>query len=453
MNRKELINGLTQDILAYVMNGGFSRHELATSIKPEALDQRFNDYELLLDLHFILKPEVVGFAEQLSERIRNVRTETTTVTQTQRGGIDGHINWCSTMKTRYATNPYDRSLFVTENRSKDYDIPENIVLKRLLSIIYATLRDADEYLKANYDWVTDRWQANDNIIDEFQRTVERNVHIRRIRDPEAYEPTERMLTSAENARQKIYRDAAELLRARDNLFDGDPDAIRSLLTQTAITPDDQAQLFELYVLFRFISTLEDFQDTQPIFQTIKSGRNEVARIEGKQEVVIYYDTSASDRGLSFRTEPDIGDRKPTRAEYVQRSARDVASNYFNKKFQNHTGRPDIIVLEIKSDEPLEYEYLIAEVKHSTREETIRAGIRETLEYLAYLRINEEYVFGQDTEDKPGVFGNGWNGLLIIQDLEDETPCVQEQDEEPITIVQASELDSGIQTVLKKILDE
>jgi hypothetical protein len=134
------------------MNGGFPKQELATSIKPEALDQRFEDYELLLDLHFILKPDVVEFVEQLSQRLRNVRTETKTVARTQRGGIDGHINWGSTVKARYSTNPNDRSLFVTENRSEGYDIPENIVLKRLLSIIYTTLRDADEYLKGNYDW-------------------------------------------------------------------------------------------------------------------------------------------------------------------------------------------------------------------------------------------------------------------------------------------------------------
>jgi hypothetical protein len=421
--------------------------------EPEALDQRFEDYELLLDLHFILKPDVVEFVEQLSQRIRTIRTETKTVARTQRGGIDGHINWGSTVKARYSTNPNDRSLFVTENRSEDYDIPENIVLKRLLSIIYTTLRDADEYLKGNYDWVTDRWQANTDLIDQVQRTVERNVHVRRIRDPETYEPTERMLTTAENSRQEIYRDAAKLLRTRQQLFDGDRDALHILLSQTAITPDDQARLFELYVLFRFINTLEDLQGTQPVFQTIKSGRQEVAKIDGEQEIVLYHDTSASDRGLSFRTEATPDDREPTRAERVQQTARDVASNYFDKNFQNHTGRPDVIVLEVKSDDPLTYEYLIAEVKHSTREETIRTGIKETLEYLAFLRINEDYVFGRDTSDEEDIFGSGWNGLLVVQDLDRETPSVDAQKDEPITILQAGELDEQLPTIFNSVLDQ
>jgi len=311
------------------MNGGFPKQELATSIKPEALDQRFEDYELLLDLHFILKPDVVEFVESSSPNAcgtsapkrkpspaRNAAALTDTSTGVNRQSPVLHQS--------------KRPIVIRHrNRSEGYDIPENIVLKRLLSIIYTTLRDADEYLKGNYDWVTDRWQANTDLIDQVQRTVERNVHIRRIRDPGTYEPTERMLTTAANSRQEIYRDAATLLRARQELFDGDPDALRTLLSQTAITPDDQARLFELYVLFRFITTLEDLQDTQPVFQTIKSGRQEIAKIDGEQEIVLYHDTSASDRGLSFRTEATPNNREPTRAEQVQQTARDVASTYFD----------------------------------------------------------------------------------------------------------------------------
>jgi hypothetical protein len=262
-----------------------------------------------------------------------------------------------------------------------------------------------------------------------------------------------MLTTAANSRQEIYRDAATLLRARQELFDGDPDALRTLLSQTAITPDDQARLFELYVLFRFITTLEELQGTQPVFQTIKSGRQEVARIDGNQEIVLYHDTSASDRGLSFRTEATPNDRDSTRAERVQQTARDVASTYFSKNFQNHTGRPDVIVLEVKSDDPITYEYLIAEVKHSTREETIRTGIKETLEYLAFLRINEDYVFRRDTSDEVDIFGSGWNGLLVVQDLDQDTPSVTEQADEPITILQADELSEELPSILKNILNK
>jgi hypothetical protein len=195
------------------------------------------------------------------------------------------------------------------------------------------------------------------------------------------------------------------------------------------------------------------QNTQPVFQTIKSGRQEVAKIDGEQEILLYHDKSARDRNLSFRTEATPDDRDPTRAEQVQQTAHDVANTYFDKNFQNHTGRPDVIVLEVKSDDPLTYEYLIAEVKHSTREETIRTGIKETLEYLAFLRINEDYVFDRDTSDEEDIFGTGWNGLLVVQDLDQDTASVDAQEDEPITILQAGELNEELPGILENVLNQ
>ena len=91
------------------------------------------------------------------------------------------------------------------------------------------------------------------------------------------------------------------------------------------------------------------------------------------------------------------------------------------------------------------------MKHSTREETIRTGIKETLEYLAFLRINEDYVFGRKTSDEADIFGSGWNGLLIVQNLDQETPSVDAQKEEPITILQAGKLDEELHGILQNVL--
>jgi len=112
----------------------------------------------------------------------------------------------------------------------------------------------------------------------------------------------------------------------------------------------------------------------------------------------------------------------------------------------------VLALEVKQTDPLQYEYLIAEIKHSTREETIRTGIKETLEYLAFLRVNEEFVFGERGDTDPQYFGSGWNGLLVVQDLEQETPSVADQHDEPITILQAGELDAGLKTVLRELIE-
>lgn len=96
--------------------------------------------------------------------------------------------------------------------------------------------------------------------------------------------------------------------------------------------------------------------------------------------------------------PDEDKQNPSRTDKVQLEAQEIAGDYFKKEFRNHTGRPDVIVLEVIGDEADQHEYLITEVKNSTSTDTIRRGIKETLEYLAFLRVNEEYAFGPTPED-------------------------------------------------------
>jgi len=446
MNKNELINQLSQDIIGYVMSGSLKNREIARQIKPDDLNERFEDYELLLDLHFILKDDVVDFVKQLPQRIRNIRTETESVSKTRRGTVDGHINWGATVKKRYSQNPRDNSLFVCDNRSEDYDIPENVVLKRLISVIYSTIDQSNGYLKSEYDWASNTWKGEEELIDELERIVERNVHVKRIRSPENYEPTERMLITAEGSRQTIYQDAARLLRTRQRLHQGDQEELKQLLDNTAITPDDDGKLFELFVLFRFVSVLEDMFDQQPNFNTITTGQNEIAKFDGDPELVLYHDKSAKDRDLSFRTEEEVTGRLKTRSEKVQEVAHSVASTYFQTDFQDQTGRPDIIVLEIHDKSINDYEYLITEAKYRTGTDSIRQGIKESLEYLAFLRLEDQFVFGDESNED--YFGSGWNGLLVTQDLNQETASFEEQEDSEIKILQASELRGQLQSVIE-----
>ncbi|MDR9432062.1 MAG: hypothetical protein RI568_15380, partial [Natronomonas sp.] len=442
MDRDELVAGLSQDILTYVMHGSFPEDHVAAELKPNGLDERFDDFESLVRLHFILKPAIVDFVEALPKRLRNIKTGTETTTTVSRGSISGRIDWPSTVKQRYSTNPHNRALFVCDDRSESYEIAENIVLKRLLSVIYKTLDDCEAYLRADYEWVTDRWRENLELVDVMRRTFERNVHVKRIRDPETYEPTDRMLQRAETARTPLYTDAAALLRSYRDSLDADREAMTELLEQTAITPDDEETLLELYVLFRFVAAIESLREDSFTLSTIVSDSQAIARMDdGDAEITLYHDNSARKRGLSFVPENFEKDKDDlTRSEMVQRETREVLSTYFeNDEFRRTTGRPDVIVLEVDADD--RQEYLITEIKNSTNPQTIRSGIKETLEYLAFLRQNGEFVFEDDT----AYFGSGWNGLLVVQDIEgSQTAALDEQ--RSIRILQASEVESKLRTV-------
>ncbi|WP_266083347.1 hypothetical protein [Haladaptatus caseinilyticus] len=125
---------------------------------------------------------------------------------------------------------------------------------------------------------------------------------------------------------------------------------------------------------------------------------------------------------------------------------DIANDYFqDRSFQTHTRRPDIIVLEIAHPDG-EQDYLITEVKNSTNTKTIRQGIKETLEYLAFLQQDDEFVYGSEVSE--GYFGNGWNGIMVIQDAVEETASLEEQ-ENKIKILQAPEVDTALEQVLQQ----
>lgn len=449
MNRQELLDKLTQDVLGYVMHGHLSDDVLVESLKPEGLADRFDDYQTLIDLHFVLRDDVVAFVRELPQRLRQLETSTESRTRTSRGTVRGRVNWSQTARVRSTQSPGDRSLFVCDTRTETYDTDENIVLKRLLATVYQAVENAQEYLNSEYEWVNEAWRGEEGLLLELQRIMERNVHVRRIREPEQYEPTDRMLVSSENSRQPVYREAAGLVREYRAIHQGESTAVRNLLEQTAITPDDEETLLELYVLFRFIATIEDLHGGEFTVSTIESGRQEIARLSGPKEIVLYHDTSGGDRGLSFRSVPEEkSDGELSRTEAVQRAAQRVARDYFGQQFQNHTGRPDVIVLEVIDENAGSYEYLITEVKNSTRVDTIRGGIKETLEYLAFLRQDGEYVNG--SKSGGAFFGDGSNGLLVVQDMpERETQPFSEQ--EGIGILQVGKLDEQLESVLADIV--
>jgi hypothetical protein len=73
---------------------------------------------------------------------------------------------------------------------------------------------------------------------------------------------------------------------------------------------------------------------------------------------------------------------------------------------------------------------------TTRRATLTPRTAIATSNRAFLRVNEDDVFGRESENEDEVFGSGWNGLLVVQDLDEETPSVAEQASEPITILQA-----------------
>lgn len=111
--------------------------------------------------------------------------------------------------------------FVSSDSYTDYDIPENLVLKKLLWVIYETV--TEDLVEIDYPWRTERWTAD--RAKEFKRIYTRNVHLTRIRNGEQIELTPRDLTAARTARYELYNDAYDRYNQYQRLMENQFEAL------------------------------------------------------------------------------------------------------------------------------------------------------------------------------------------------------------------------------------
>jgi len=450
MRESDLVDAVADDLFTYVLNGDFPADDIAPLIKPASYPDQYDDFDRLVDLHFILDEAVQDFVTDLEQDLRGIKTGTERESTVQRGGITGRIDWGATYQERATTSPGNSGLYVTELQSEAYDISENIVLKELISRIHSALKNVTRYLTDSRTWVENTWAAGSDLRDSFQTTAEQNIHLRRIPDPKPTEPTDRMLTRAASSRTELYREAATLVQQRQQYDAGDPDAIGALLQDTLITPSGRQTLFELFALFRIIDALRNLDEQaigRPTYHTLESGREVAATFDGARALEVYYDQTPDD--ISFH--PYTESKGPqSRSDMAHKQAREVADVFLTETaVQQHTKRPDVIVRAGTSDTPYT-DYLIVEVKDSTKQDRIRSGITELAEYLQFLRTESGYEFPE------GDFGSGLNGLLVVQDLDTTdkiTPASLAQQagaDIPIRIVQARHLQTVLPSLLRRI---
>jgi hypothetical protein len=169
-------------------------------------------------------------------------------------------------------------------------------------------------------------------------------------------------------------------------------------------------------------------------------------INRSTSVEVYHDSSGRERDLSFIS--DAGDKRPaerSRTERASIKSDEIEASYFDEPQRgDRTGRPDVIILKLVSNDHVGY--LVTEVKFSASRNRIRQGIRELLEYLTFMRNGGSLV-----HSPPAIFGPRHRGLLVIDDLEDHvSPPIADQ--EQITILQAEELDEYLDELLGQMME-
>lgn len=424
-----LIEETAEELVTFLRNGGINERELTSTL--DFTDLAISEFRRLKRIHFVLSDPVIKFVKSLPRNVRRIKTETTRSRDVMRGEIEGKIDWGETTKLRNSQSYGDRTLFVCETPYSEYDIPENLVLKQLLNIIYKTI--TDDIARIDYAWRTERW--DDSLINDLTRVVERNVHINRIRNADTIDLRQRDLDAARQSRRDLYREAYELYSRYDRLMANDfsNEAVRQLLTETLVDPDNDPTLFELFCVFKLIRVLRTEYDQLQI-QPVQNGGEAIARMESSsREISVYTDNTGT---LTLREM--IDDVTPPLPPYLQRARQviDAHQRAANEAFgtdpgrELYQGRPDIIVeiYDITNGTKQLDRLLLGEIKYSDQTQTASRGLKQLLEYMTYAReAADSTTYFVETDVN-------LRGLLFVDKIEATQPS-----REDLTIVTTDDL--------------
>ncbi len=405
-SQSALMEEMAEDFTQYLKAGAdkfFNVSAFSRDIDPNL---NIDEIEKLLRVHFVLTHEeeddragVIDFVRKLPERVRRIKTTVSHHKKTFRGEVRGRISWKDTIASRYAQNPRNKGLFVCSQREKNYDIDENLVLKKLLQIIHSVVFGELEYaIENNYGWVGNWVSDEEHLRSMLERIFHRNVYLRRI-DLSEITVTERMISNAKSSRHPLYREAAHLLTRYRKLmnYEFDQEEARELLRNTFIQPQKTEVLFELYWVIRIIKWYEGEYEPENIsFKIIEPEESVIARWEcGGHTYTIWHDSTGQSRFSESLS--DIADTTDGEDNYIGRhvKALEKVQEMVNTGDESlWGGRPDILLEKAGPDGKVQ-EMLVGEVKYTDNDDYVIQGLRELIEYMGLIRHGEEYVEAYD----------------------------------------------------------
>lgn len=415
---EELLEKVAENFHTYLRRGV----EFEKVIGSAHADLDIDDIETLLRIHFVLteadepgETGVVDFMGKLEDRIRHMKTATASRSQEYRGEVRGRINWQGTVKSRARKGRLDEPVFVCSEPEEHYNIEENLVLKRLLSVIHEILTndlsdalenpDGYEWLSAWTSPIDDSDRRDESGADVLQRVYDRNVYLQRI-DADEGAVTDRTIESVKRSRSALYQEAADLLDRYRQLMRNELDAeeARKILNHTLIAPEKTETLFELYWIFRILESYDAIE-----YRVLSDWRTDSSTVAQWDQDGSRYVLSHDSTGKSLRFHEQLGteDIEPDgyfyRMKEVLTRWQTLSEELLDRSRSDSLwgGRPDIMLerFERNGDGKLALEdVFIGEVKYTQDVDYVATGLRELLEYMALVRHdndNEDYLAGPD----------------------------------------------------------
>ena len=393
--KEALLAPIFEYMVAYLL-GGYVNPEITTGYNVD--DATGLNLDTALKIRFLLDEATEEFLRKIKVCLRGIRTEVSSEKNRIRGAAKGQIDWKRTIQTWASSRFIDKTLLHVSRPVKNYDIPENLVLKKTISILNNFMNDkkVGTEIDGEYTWSKQLQESRKHVKEALK-----NVYFRRIMDSRKIRITPRMKNQVRNSRKEIYREGCRVLDNYEKVFFNHE--LSKLLKETFIDPDNIERTFELLCLFTIIKILNKKMGWElKSISEITGNRNETARlVKSDFEINFFYNVTGE---LEFydTTEPP----------QITEAIKSITLAYFGKKLRDNTRRPDII-LELKSvneEEKIIVDYAVFEVKYTRNRNYIIQGISQVLHYLHDLKVKGKGCFFEDN------FGGGYNAAVIVREL-------------------------------------
>jgi hypothetical protein len=405
----------------------------------EDLDPNLNidDIEKLLRVHFILteaedKGEVgvIDFVRDLQDEVRQVKTTVKRNNVFLENEVRGKIDWQQTIKERYRSASPGMGYSCTQTQ-ENYNIDENLVLKQLLSVIHETvfetlepaIEDPEDY-EWFEPWIDAEKTGEESLSEIVDEVFKDNIYLERI-EVRDYDVTDRMIESVKDSRNSLYREAAVLLDRYRRLTrkDLDVDEAKAILENTFVRPEETYTLFELYWIFKILGEYENAR-----FRIIDEDNSSlVAHWENEGYRYKLYHDSTGDmtfhQGIDDAGEPDSDGYLNRMIETTKQDV-ELQNEILDRDPSDKLwgGFPDILIEKYEKENGLS-DLFIGEVKYKRGNDKVADGLRELLEYMAFVEDDDRYV-----EDSLFDY-DSVTGMLFVDDAE-----ISDHDNEGIDVV-------------------
>jgi hypothetical protein len=401
---KYVLDNVKRCLWLYV-HAGATIADLENAVENLTLLNR-KEVGYLSTVHFLLSDEIRELIEIVPRILRRLSHSTQKEVIVNKACVKGKIDWNLTIKERCAQG-YDQTIFVCRPPSRIYNLPENQLLKFVLTQVKRLIEETANLPKVEEKSIRleelrtedekEKWSDRISWLRYHVNNALKNVHLREVDLPK--QVNERMIRRAQTARNKDYETVEDSYSLHRHVIQKmDEETLRELIEKRILQPMEKDTLYELFVLFEVMGSLGKPEQ----INLIRPGAREIGTFKiGDETVHVYFQKV---KGLFEESR-----YKQIFEDYEL----DVASR-----------RPDItLYLDRKR------KFIIIEVKRTKNRDYIVESVYKVLGYLA------DFTKYFEKEQKP-------KGVLVVWDIRRLRKTAQE-----ISILEHSEVKQSVKEII------